>query len=92
MIDIEKIQKFHEYVFGKNPAVVWGEIKKDPKIALGSVLTVAQNPLTHTMETGFILGCCLVFGLVEDPIGINQLVNSMDFELRIKENATRNKS
>lgn len=89
MNDLENLIKFHEYVFGRNPGIMWEHLKKDPKAAVGAILDLAKNPPLQTMETGFLLGACLLYAMQTDPLGVGPMLNAMDFQLRVKKNDTR---
>jgi hypothetical protein len=84
MNEIEDIAKFHEYIFGKNPAVMWEHLKQQPLSALQAILELGKNPLNHSLETGFIMGTVLMYGLKYDYLAVKKLLDAMSFEMKVK--------
>lgn len=84
MNELENLIKFHEYVFGKNPSVMWDQLNANPAEALEAILQMGSHPQLQTMETGFILGAVLMYGMRHDPLAVQPMLNAMSFKLGVK--------
>lgn len=92
MNEAEKIaylEKFHEYVFGKNPGVAWSHMKQSPAQALEAILTIGSSPTLQTMETGFLLGSVLLFGMEHDALAVRPMLDAMRFKLQVNKNGRK---
>lgn len=81
---VDKLERFHAAVFGKNAGVMWGHLQKDPHAALLALVELAKNPNHHTFETGFILGAVLCYGLQVDPLRVRPFLESFLAQVELK--------